>query len=290
MNAEQLERARPLTGPADTDAVTFAWAEADGGLSGLMRLGRSAVSASVLAVVFSGPEPVAALTEGGLDAAGTGWENMSAGGLDTSVDVPLQRWSARLDAAGARFELAFDALSPPALLDERAPAVRAGGMGGYEQLCRVRGTARIGGRERRVRGLGQRGRSWGAPDWERIALTRALGVWLDDGTGVVAQAVRPAYARTHAGEATWAALLSPSEALDIEQLRLTTTADAGGRQRRAGLELWVGAGDAHPRRVAGEVLCGSTLGLGKLRLDCAFFRWHMEGRAGVGRYDVLRVL
>ena len=43
-----------------------------------------------------------------------------------------------------------------------------------------------------------------------------------------------------------------------------------------------------PRRAAGEVLCGSSLDLGALRLDCAFFRWHLEGRAGVGRYDILR--
>ena len=28
--------------------------------------------------------------------------------------------------------------------------------------------------------------------------------------------------------------------------------------------------------------------LGALRLDSAFLRWRMEGREGVGRYDVLR--
>ena len=62
---------------------------------------------------------------------------------------------------------------------------------------------------------------------------------------------------------------------------------ASGRQRHAGLELWVGE-DGFPRRAAGEVLCGTTLDLGRLRLDCAFFRWRMDGREGVGRYDVLR--
>ncbi len=43
-----------------------------------------------------------------------------------------------------------------------------------------------------------------------------------------------------------------------------------------------------PHRAAGEVVCGTTLDLGRLRLDCAFFMWRMEGRSGVGRYDVLR--
>ena len=69
--------------------------------------------------------------------------------------------------------------------------------------------------------------------------------------------------------------------------RLSTTYDAGGRQRHAGLELWVDE-DGFPRRAAGEVVCGTTLDLGRLRLDCAFFRWRMDGREGVGRYDVLR--
>ena len=41
-------------------------------------------------------------------------------------------------------------------------------------------------------------------------------------------------------------------------------------------------------RGAGEVLCGSSLDLGALRLDLAFMRWHAEGVTGVGRYDILR--
>ena len=48
--------------------------------------------------------------------------------------------------------------------------------------------------------------------------------------------------------------------------------------RRAGLELWA-TGAEWPRRAAGEVLCGSSLDLGSLRLDCSFFRWHLEGHA-----------
>jgi hypothetical protein len=38
----------------------------------------------------------------------------------------------------------------------------------------------------------------------------------------------------------------------------------------------------------GEVVTGSTLELGALRLDVAFMRWHIEGRTAVGRYDILR--
>ena len=49
----------------------------------------------------------------------------------------------------------------------------------------------------------------------------------------------------------------------------------------------MGGEDDYARRAAGEVVCGTTLDLGRLRLQCAFFRWRMEGRTGVGRYDVL---
>ena len=74
----------------------------------------------------------------------------------------------------------------------------------------------------------------------------------------------------------------------IDDPRLSTTYDGDGHQRRAGLELWVGEEDGYPRRGAGQVLCGSSVELGQLRLDCAFFAFTLDGREGVGRYDVLR--
>jgi hypothetical protein len=75
-------------------------------------------------------------------------------------------------------------------------------------------------------------------------------------------------------------------ATTVLQPRLSTTYDADGRQIAAGLELFVDE-EGFPRRAAGELRCGTTLDLGRLRLHCAFFRWRMEGRTGVGRYDVL---
>ena len=139
-----------------------------------------------------------------------------------------------------------------------------------------------------MRGLGQRGHAWGNPDWEKIALTRAVGAWFEDGTGALVQSVRPAKADNHADEAIWAAMLDAERTLSVEDPRLSTTTDEEGRQIRAGLELWVGGDDDYPLRGVGEVLAGSTLELGALRLDVAFFGWHVEGRSAVGRYDILR--
>jgi hypothetical protein len=161
-------------------------------------------------------------------------------------------------------------------------------MDGYEQLCRVRGTVRVDGRDRPVRGLGQRGRAWGNPDWERIALTRSVGAWLDDGTGIVLASVRSSGAQSHADEAMWGAALDRERARRIEDPRLSTTTDGAGRQIRAGLELWLEDDEASAVRGVGEVLAGATLDLAGLRLDCAFFRWHVDGRTAVGRYDILR--
>ena len=181
----------------------------------------------------------------------------------------------------------FEAVGDPAALGEGEPAARLGGMAGYDQPCRVRGTVRAGGRAREVDALGQRGHSWGAPDWERIELARTVTAWTD-GASASLTAIRPAGARSHADEATWAALWEPERLLEIEDGRLSTTYDADGHTRRAGLELWPAGDEEWARRAAGEVLCGSSLDLGALRLDCSFFRWHLEGREGVGRYDVVR--
>ena len=98
---------------------------------------------------------------------------------------------------GQGFELEFAALGAPAALAADAPAGRLGGMAGYDQPCRVRGTVRAGGRERAIDGLGQRGHAWGDADWERIELARTVTAWTD-GACAALTAIRPAGARDHA--------------------------------------------------------------------------------------------
>ena len=154
----------------------------------------------------------------------------------------------------------------------------------------MRGTVRAGGEELAVDCLGQRGHAWGAPDWDRLTLARNVSAWLGDDLGVVLSAVRAHKVSEHGDEAVTATVLEgdPLAPVAIAEPLLSTTYDAEHRQLRAGFELWPAADDGYARRGAGEVLCGTSLDLGRLRLDCAFFRWRMEGRQGVGRYDVLR--
>jgi hypothetical protein len=283
------ETARPATGSQFSDAVTFAWADGDAGLYGLARLGLAGGAGSALAVLFSGREPVAATARGDIELPyGADFTDLAAAGVAATVRAPLREWTVAFDGGESGFDLVFEAVATPAEVDADEPVARAGGMVGYEQLCRVRGIVRVRGTERTVDCLGQRSHAWGEPDWDRIEDTRNVAAWLEGGTAITLTSVRPRQAKGQDADAVWAVLLDPAGSLHIDEPRLSTTFDAAGCQRRAGLELWVGEEDGYPRRGSGQVLCGSTFDLGQLRLDCSFFAWHLDGRAGIGRYDLVR--
>jgi hypothetical protein len=302
------ERPRTGGGPGFTDAVTCSFGDAAAEVYAVARIGLATgedgePQASGLGVLFAGTEPIAVRAAGGLPVIGEGWEAVDAAGVRTSVVEPLSAWTLAFEAedGSAGFEVDLRALSAPAVLSAEDEVARLGGMQGYEQLCRFTGTARVRGGTRRLDCLGQRGHAWGEPDWDRLALVRTVGAWLDDDFGVALAAVRPADAKSHAEEAVAATLWSPAgddaapngtgagraRAVAIAEPRLSTTVDGEGRQRRAGLELFEDP-EGYPHRGAGRVVCGTSLDLGRLRLDCAFFAWQLEGRTGLGRYDVLR--
>ena len=107
--------------------------------------------------------------------------------------------------------------------------------------------------------------------------------------GVVKMSMDELAERAGVSKATVYRRWSSKEALILDALRtaINPMQDVDTGALRRDLELYLDE-EGYPRRAAGEVLCGTTLDLGRLRLDCAFFAWHMEGREGVGRYDVLR--
>lgn len=282
------------------DAVTFAFGDPAQGLYGSARLGLvpgDPTRASALGLLFADGELVAVEATGGIELAGpASWDALAVGDVRASVEQPLRAWEVAYDGDEGGFELRFEALSGPGELDggDGAVAASAAGLHGYEQLCRVTGTVRRGEQRTKVDCLGQRGHQWGAPDWERIALARTVSAWFDGGPSVALASVRPRDATGHEAEAASALLLDGERVAEIAEPLLSTTLDGEGRQRRASLELWEEPEDreregrAYAHRAAGEAVCGTTLDLGRLRLDCAFFRWRMDGREGVGRYDVLR--
>jgi hypothetical protein len=275
------EDPRPPAGDGFSDAITFSFGDPTAEVYAVARVGLSGESAaSGLGLVFSGGEPIAVQADGVADVTERSWAAIDAAGLATTVERPLEAWTLSFASDGATFDLQVEAASA-------AGAMADGGMEGYEQLCRFTGDATIGGQRVAIDCLGQRGHSWGAPDWDTMALARTLGVWIGDDLGVSLLAIRPAGSDHHDTESISAYLYEGGEPVRVEDPRLSTAYDGEQRQRRAGLELWVDE-ESHARRAAGELVCGTSLDLGRLRLDCAFLRWHMEGREGVGRYDILR--
>ncbi|HEX5145577.1 MAG TPA: hypothetical protein VFV85_01035 [Conexibacter sp.] len=277
------------------DAVTFAFGDPATGVYGSARLGLvpgEPVLASGLGLLFRGGELVVVDAVGGTALDAGDWAKVEAGDVRATVERPLESWQVAYDGDEGGFELRFEALSAPAELGDGAVAASPAGLHGYEQLCRVTGTARCGGERVAVDCLGQRGHQWGAPDWDRISLARTVSAWFADDSGVALASVRPERAAGHAEEAVTACLLDPERVTPVDDPLLSTTLDGDGRQRRASLELWVHHDErgerARAHRAAGEAVCGTTLDLGRLRLDCAFFHWRMGGSEGVGRYDVLR--
>jgi hypothetical protein len=275
------EDPRPPSDGGFSDAVTFSFGDSEADVFAVARLGLSGeASASGLGLVFSGGQAVAVQADGEATVDERAWAAIETAGLATTIERPLEAWTLSFASDGATFDVQVEAVSAPGEVAE-------GGMEGYEQLCRFRGDVTIEGRRLAVDCLGQRGHSWGAPDWETMVLARTLGVWVGDDLGVSLLAIRPNGAERHDQESLAAYVYEGGEPVRVLDPRLSTGYDGEQRQQRAGLELWVDE-ESHARRAAGEVVCGTSLDLGRLRLDCAFLRWHMEGREGVGRYDILR--
>jgi hypothetical protein len=284
------EAPRSSDDPAFRDAVTFAFGDPAARLYGLARVALGGDGCSGFAVVYAGDRLAGASTQAQelVGDPGRSWEEVTAAGVRFEVVAPMEAWTVSYAGEAAAFDLRFEAISAPAALDASGPVGQLAGTVGYEQTCAVSGSVRHGGRTYGVRCLGQRGHQWGTPDWSRIELARTLSAWLGPEKAVSLTAVRPAKAKHHDEEAVTAFVFDAGEPRAIFDPRLSTTYDGDMRQRRAGLELWMSEEGGYARRAAGEVLCGTTVDLGELRLDSAFFTWRMEGRSGTGRYDVMR--
>lgn len=310
-----LERPRVSDTPGFSDAVTCAFGDEAVGVQGTVRLGLAAGVASGLTMVFVDGQPTIAHAAGGVEVGDEApdYDRIRAADIEHHVLEPHRRWSVVVALAGGRLELDLQAVGEPFVLGPGAPAARRGGMEGYEQPCRVRGRLdlRIPGEAPRsipIDGLGQRGHQWGAPDWESIELSRTVTGWFGDDLAFHVSAVRPAGARSHADEVAWSSVSRPPtlvpedpdeddeerptpstrpESVEAPEPRISTTTAADGRHTFATVELW--ESDEGPVWTAtGEPVSGTTLALGRLRLDMAFFRWRLQGRTGLGRYDILR--
>jgi hypothetical protein len=120
-------------------------------------------------------------------------------------------------------------------------------------------------------------------------LRRSIGVVFADGGLLAISSTRPPKAKGHGDEAVSAVLCGPDGApLDVSEALLSTEYGPDGVQRRATLELWLDDGDAQPLRGAGTLISSSAIEQPGVRGTIAFFRWALEGREGLGHYEVVR--
>jgi hypothetical protein len=125
-----------------------------------------------------------------------------------------------------------------------------------------------------------------APRWEELQAVRSISALVDEGTGLLALARRPRDAPGHGDEEIRAGLFIAGELHVVEEARISTVYDGGGRQRSAGLELWLPE-EEFPRRGSGLVIAGSTFELEAIRVHAAVFRWRLDGREGIGAYELM---
>jgi hypothetical protein len=165
-------------------------------------------------------------------------------------------------------------------LEPVSPEADLGGV--VARMCRVRGEVR----GVTVECLGTWAETRVPPSWDELDAVRSLSALLDEGNGVLVVARRPRGAHGHGEERVIATLIQNGELMSVEDARISTVYDGEGRQRSAGLELWL-PGEDFPRRGSGVVVAGSSLELEGLRVHVAVFRWRVEGREGVGAYELM---
>jgi hypothetical protein len=184
------------------------------------------------------------------------------------IEATASGWLAELPD---RLSLDFEPVSPAAELG----GVRA-------QVTRVRGEAS----GRTVDGIGTVSETEVPPQWEELDALRSISALVNDQHALLALARRPRGAVGHGDEEVTARLVEDDAVLEVETARISTVYDGGGRQRSAGLELWLPDED-YPRRGSGLVIAGSSLDLDGLQVHVAVFRWRLDGREGIGAYELM---
>ena len=122
----------------------------------------------------------------------------------------------------------------------------------------------------------------------RIA-RRSIGIVFSDGGLLALSAVRPSEAAGHGEEQVTAVLCDPDGApVELSETLLSTEYGPDGVQRRATLELWPDGEDGQPMRGAGTLISSLAVTRGSLDSEIAFFRWSVEGREGLGHYEIAR--
>ncbi|HWB69888.1 MAG TPA: hypothetical protein VG518_07910 [Solirubrobacterales bacterium] len=115
------------------------------------------------------------------------------------------------------------------------------------------------------------------------ARRRSIGIVFADG-GLLALSASGA---RHGEEEIATVLCGPDGGpVEVSETLLSTEYGPDGVQRRATLEMWTDE-KAQPLRGAGTLISATAIDRPGLRTTVAFFRWSVEGREGLGHYEVV---
>jgi hypothetical protein len=118
---------------------------------------------------------------------------------------------------------------------------------------------------------------------------RAIGIVFDDGGLLAISSKLPAGGSEFGDEEVAAVLCDPDAApVEFEEALLSTEYGEDGVQRRATLELWLDSEQGTAMRGAGTLISSVSVCRDGLDSEIAFFRWSVEGREGLGHYEVAR--
>ncbi len=195
-------------------------------------------------------------------AGGAAYEASITGGEDASTEWTI---------SGAAINLV--------LTPEGEAAAAAEGVGGFDQLCRVRGSYD----STQVDCLGRRA-TRDPINRDKIESVRDVSAWFEGEAGVALTALRPRQSKGHEGDMVTAAVFEEGHVLAVDDPRLSTTYDADGTPTRTTLELWLASDEEqYPRRAAGEAT-GESVAADGGGVRAWLFRWHTRGLDGTGVY------
>jgi len=118
---------------------------------------------------------------------------------------------------------------------------------------------------------------------------RSIGIVFSDGALLALTSSLPSGARAHGEEEVAAVLCDLDGAqLQFQESLLSTEYGEDGVQRRATLEVWPDTEEMRPLRGAGTLINAVRVRRQGLDSRIAFFRWSVEGREGLGTYEVAR--
>jgi len=118
---------------------------------------------------------------------------------------------------------------------------------------------------------------------------RSIGIVFSDGGLLALTSSLPEHGEAHGEEEVTAFFCDADGApTKFEETLLSTEYGDDGVQRRVTLELWPDVEEMRPLRGAGTLINSVCVRRQSLDSRIAFFRWSLEGREGLGTYEVAR--